>query len=272
MSCCKIDKILLVAILLICSCTNPKKEKNNEINVNNPDSTLEKSKGSRNDKPIVDGIHTSHYENGNVKSELRYLKGKLEGKQLTFYENGNVRSESYYKHGLIDSVQKWYFSNGSNKSEYFRYHGNRFGVQKEYDSSGRIKDMFFINSCDTCMTLDLVLNRRGEVIMKRGNLVSCVINKALLTTKDTAIVIFYTVVPPSYDYECKIIEKKNNNIISNQSCKLEDIDKNKGFFFTKPLMNAGDYEVGLSIALRNGKSYLKDTTYFKYKVIKSSDK
>lgn len=40
-----------------------------------------------------------YYENGDLKSEVNYKAGKLEGLSKKYYENGYLIAEYYYKGG-----------------------------------------------------------------------------------------------------------------------------------------------------------------------------
>ena len=54
----------------------------------------------------------TYWENGNVKSELRYVDGKLNGECLWYYANGKKMTEATYKNGEIDGEMKKWFENG----------------------------------------------------------------------------------------------------------------------------------------------------------------
>ena len=101
----------------------------------------------------------SYYENGNVKSELRYKDGRLngecvwyfpngkpemkinyvmdtlQGESLRWYENGFVQSRSFYKDNENDSVFESYNVTGDLvKREYYRKGVRHGSVTQWYDN------------------------------------------------------------------------------------------------------------------------------------------
>ena len=49
---------------------------------------------------LFDGSASDYHENGELRSEIVYNKGKRNGLSTIYYENGKVKSESNYKDGI----------------------------------------------------------------------------------------------------------------------------------------------------------------------------
>ena len=110
------------------------------------------------DKDVV----RSYWENGNLKSELRYKDGKLngdccwyfsngkpdmkvyynmnvmEGEVLRWYENGNIQSRYYLKNDQYDSIFEFYNVFGTLvKIEHYK-EGVLHGEYKQWYDSGKL--------------------------------------------------------------------------------------------------------------------------------------
>jgi antitoxin component YwqK of YwqJK toxin-antitoxin module len=65
-----------------------------------------------------EGLHERMYEREEgssiqiCRSEERFLKGKLHGKQVAYYPNGTVKLESFYNNGILDGTKKSFNDNG----------------------------------------------------------------------------------------------------------------------------------------------------------------
>ena len=65
----------------------------------------------------------SYWENGNVKSELRYKDDKLNGKAVWYYENGHKEQEVFYEDNVLNGPLKRWYSNGKLETESFYKEG-----------------------------------------------------------------------------------------------------------------------------------------------------
>lgn len=218
----------------------------------------------KNDKNQNDGIFKTYFKDGKIEMRGNFVRDTLDGEQSLYYENGNLRSVSYYKNGLIDSIQKWFYKNAIIKSENYWMDGRRFGVQKEFDSSGTLRTIYFISSkCDSCMTLDLRLDTRGIVTLKKGHLVSCVFDKNKIARNDSLKVLYYAVVPDSYSYNCKLIEKDNKGRRAEKKITFSNYNNNKGYLLIKSFEDVNDGNIGISISLmdKSRQYYLYDSIF-----------
>ena len=54
-------------------------------------------------------INKEYYENGIIKEEVSYSKGKLNGIFKEYYEDGSLKSEGNYNNGVMDGIVKEYY-------------------------------------------------------------------------------------------------------------------------------------------------------------------
>ena len=59
--------------------------------------------------PEGSGVSKEYYSNGNVKEEVGYKNGKLEGEFKEYYEDGTLASKGQYKNGLIEGLVIEYY-------------------------------------------------------------------------------------------------------------------------------------------------------------------
>lgn len=109
-----------------------------------------------------DQVRKDHWENGNIKSELRYegaqLNGlcvwyfpngkpqmeahytlnKMDGLLRRWYENGNLMEECWYKDGVQDSLSRTYSLNGILLSEAYYKDGKLNGDFKRWYENGQV--------------------------------------------------------------------------------------------------------------------------------------
>ena len=81
---------------------------------------------------------TTYWENGNVKSELHYENGKLDGECVWFYANGKKQSQATYRNGEIDGEIKKWFENGQLFQEGSYVEGMMDGAWFIYYPSGAL--------------------------------------------------------------------------------------------------------------------------------------
>ena len=109
-----------------------------------------------------DSVRKSYWENGNIKSELRYegdslngrcvwyfpngkpqmevnyRKNKMDGLLKRWYENGHLMEECWYKDGAQDSLCRNYSLNGILVSEAFYRDGQLNGDYKSWYENGQV--------------------------------------------------------------------------------------------------------------------------------------
>lgn len=91
-------------------------------------------------------VDKDYYENGNLKSELPYKNGKLNGTARWYYEDGVIQLEVPYVDDQIEGVNTRYHDNGKKESEE-KYVGNiRQGKAVAYSYSGkRIEQKYYVD-------------------------------------------------------------------------------------------------------------------------------
>ena len=109
-----------------------------------------------------DGIQKSYWENGKLKSELRYVDGKLygecvwydangqrqtqasyvndtlEGQYLRWHQNGQLAEERWYKKGVQDSVCLTYSEKGNLSSKDYYSSGMLNGDSRKWFDNGQV--------------------------------------------------------------------------------------------------------------------------------------
>lgn len=87
----------------------------------------------------IDGVVRSFHENGKLQSQRFWKEGKGHGEFKVYSETGQLLEEGAFKNGQMDSVWKKYFESGKLKAEMSYTEGKLNGVVKEYDETGKLK-------------------------------------------------------------------------------------------------------------------------------------
>ena len=66
---------------------------------------------------IKDGLHTSWYENGQMKYEWTYKDGERDGLWNSWFEDGQKWYERTYKDGEKDGLRTWWYEDGQKSLE-----------------------------------------------------------------------------------------------------------------------------------------------------------
>ena len=83
----------------------------------------------------------SYYENGNLKSELRYKDGRLNGKCVWYYSNGKPELSINYVMGTLQGESLRWHENGYIQSRCF-YKDNQYdSIFETYNVSGKMVKM-----------------------------------------------------------------------------------------------------------------------------------
>lgn len=109
-----------------------------------------------------DGVQRSYWDNGKLKSELRYVDGRLngvcvwydsngwrqtqacyrndtlEGQYLRWYQSGQLAEERWYKNGMQDSICRIYSEKGNLASEDHYVGGKLNGETKKWYDNGQV--------------------------------------------------------------------------------------------------------------------------------------
>ena len=85
------------------------------------------------------GTKKEMYDDGKLKSETPYVKGKMNGVLKYYYESGKLMRETPYKNDRIDGVERIYFENGNLQDETTYVNGNVVGDAKTYFENGNLR-------------------------------------------------------------------------------------------------------------------------------------
>jgi len=80
-----------------------------------------------------DGMQRTYWANGKLKSECRYVDGKLDGLYKTWYENGQVFQDGQYANGMMDGSWLVFYPDGSlaARAQYDKGKGKQTGYNEE---------------------------------------------------------------------------------------------------------------------------------------------
>ncbi len=85
-----------------------------------------------------DGVWTTFYPNGNIKSIITYNNNKQDGIVKIYYEDGTLNEEGYWKVNKWIGEYKYYYPNGKLKYHwFFDTNGKRTGKQVYYYENGK---------------------------------------------------------------------------------------------------------------------------------------
>jgi antitoxin component YwqK of YwqJK toxin-antitoxin module len=87
----------------------------------------------------IDGVARSYHENGNLQSQRFWKEGKAHGEFKVYSEGGQLVEEGAFKDGQMDSVWKKYFESCKLKAEMSYIDGKLDGLVKEYNETGKLK-------------------------------------------------------------------------------------------------------------------------------------
>lgn len=88
-----------------------------------------------------DGIVKSYYMNKNLRSEISYIDGILDGTSYFYHENGNLKEEKTYSQGKLNGWIRTYSEEGLLIEEFYVDEGIKDGLHKLYYSNGGIKEV-----------------------------------------------------------------------------------------------------------------------------------
>lgn len=107
-------------------------------------------------------VDKSYWENGNLKSELPYRNGKLNGVARWYYEDGTLQQEVPYVDNKINGVLKRYHDNGRREAEETYVNDMKNGKAVEYTYPGkRIEQKYYRN--DTLHGIYRKWHRNGKI-------------------------------------------------------------------------------------------------------------
>lgn len=86
------------------------------------------------DKDIV----KSYWDNGNLKSELRYKDGKLNGDCLWYHSNGKKKMQSHYDMNVMNGETVMWYENGNLEARYFAKDNEYDSIFESYNVDGKL--------------------------------------------------------------------------------------------------------------------------------------
>lgn len=140
------------------------------------------------------GMVKTYYSNGQVESEVFYVKDAIDGVAKWFYETGILKEERSYMLGKLNGWTRTYYPNSAPKEEYYVNDGRLDGQYKTFYDNGGIKSITsYIGGMkkDTkTFAFDKTLEApKIEVVMKKK--------------EETALIVKNEAIPP---------KKKNNTV------------------------------------------------------------
>jgi antitoxin component YwqK of YwqJK toxin-antitoxin module len=112
---------------------------------------------------VLDGEHTSFFENGGLELREHYKNGKLDGHKEQNYRNGNARSTADYKDGSMDGIFVLFHQNGQPRVRGFYHNHERSGTWTTFwdDGAKRLEGQFTAGASDGTWTK---YSRKGNPI------------------------------------------------------------------------------------------------------------
>jgi antitoxin component YwqK of YwqJK toxin-antitoxin module/Tfp pilus assembly protein PilF len=92
-----------------------------------------------NDKGFIEGLETSYYTSGKIRSEVNYENGIQTGRSTFYHANGNKQSELEYADNNKHGYGKFWYLNGQISTEGWYQEGATQGTWLEYDELGHLK-------------------------------------------------------------------------------------------------------------------------------------
>ncbi|MDY0217012.1 MAG: toxin-antitoxin system YwqK family antitoxin, partial [Bacteroidales bacterium] len=83
-------------------------------------------------------VDKSYYENGQIKSELKFKNKKRDGKSIWYHPNGQIQMEAIYKNDVLDGTLQRYYHNGSLQLLENYKEGILHGEKKSWDDKGHL--------------------------------------------------------------------------------------------------------------------------------------
>jgi len=114
---------------------------------------------------VYTGEARSYYNNKNKKVFGTFKEGKFHGEFLTYYENGILRSKMKFIENKLDGTKYEYYSNGNKKIMENYNHGRLDGMVTEYYENSAIK--FEVRFKDDIMIGDAIsYGKNGRIISR----------------------------------------------------------------------------------------------------------
>ena len=96
-------------------------------------------RGITDESGLREGPWKEYFEDGKLRAEGRYSKGKRVGKWKFYFRSGTLEQEGNYNaRGLYDGLWKWYYESGNILREEEYLNGRRDGEYREYAERGDV--------------------------------------------------------------------------------------------------------------------------------------
>lgn len=93
-----------------------------------------------------DNSNRSYHSNGNIKDEIPYVDGKIEGVRKKYYENGQLEKEIEYRGGIPNGKYKEYSREGGAVVKSILINGLQDGEVVTYYESGEVKSKYYMKN------------------------------------------------------------------------------------------------------------------------------
>ncbi len=85
-----------------------------------------------------DGVQKTYWDDGKIKSELRYENGKLNGECVWYTQNGGLMKKAHYKDDVLEGQCVSWHPNGKMASEECYVNGKLDGEAKKWYDNGQL--------------------------------------------------------------------------------------------------------------------------------------
>lgn len=84
------------------------------------------------------GIFKTKYDNGNLESEISVVDNIFVGTSYWYFENGLIKTEKNFSKGRLNGWVRHFYSTGLKKEEYYVQDGMKDGLYKSYFENGAL--------------------------------------------------------------------------------------------------------------------------------------
>jgi len=103
------------------------------------DEQAESGTKPKKEKVKYTGVRETQYDNGDIKSRVNYVDGRMQGKAYNYYKGGQIHSEFNYVDGRQEGITKWFFEDGTLFQEIPYKDGQFHGTWKQYHENGELQ-------------------------------------------------------------------------------------------------------------------------------------
>lgn len=161
--------VLLMCVSLLTSCSQEKKKK---------------QKKTTKSESAQEGLVTSLFENGKVRTEINYENGLKQGVAKEYYNEGTIFQEINYNKGIKEGQAKRYYENGKLYQQTDYRGGKMHGKQLKFRDNGKPASVASFSQDEPCLGL-VEYTLDGAVKKKYPSIVITPIDKMLTDNKYT---------------------------------------------------------------------------------------